>query len=434
MGRLGIVPRCNRAVLMALALLLIQLAAPTPSRAAVPPATPAALLPVPPVQVAAMEAAVREQVAAAQRSLPTLAAVRGLPPATAAGVFGQAGQVFLRYLLLDAAVPCLENAAALAPDDARWTYYAGVAAQLHGDLDRAAGHLRRATSMRPPPPAALCRLGDVEMLRGDAAAAGRAYTAALAFPGTAPAAHFGLGRIALQAGDARLAVEHFETALAAQPQASAVHAPLAAAYRRLGQLDRAQAQAAAYGNRPIQFDDPLMREVQEGSAGSRSRVVTATLALDAGRFAEAAEGFRQVLAVDPGDVKSWLNLGHAEERLGDAAAAEREYRHALALDAGNARAHLSLGTLLASVSASGAANASAARGEGIAELQEAVRLNPSLLGARFNLAVALAQEGRLAEALAQCDALLAVRPQDREAQGLRDRLRADLAAGAPPPR
>jgi Flp pilus assembly protein TadD len=269
------------------------------------------------------------------------------------------------------------------------------------------------------------------MLRGDAAAAGRAYAPALAFPGTAPAAHFGLGRIAFAQGDARQAVAHFEAALAAQPQASAVHAPLAAAYRRLGQLDRAQAQAAAYGNRPIQFDDPLMREVQEGNAGSRGRVVTATLALNAGRFAAAAEGFRQALAMDPGDVKSWLNLGHAEERLGDDAAAEREYRRALALDAGNARAHLSLGTLLASRSAGAAGGA---RDEGIAELQAAIRLNPDLLGARFNLAVALAQEGHLAEALAQCDALLAVTPQDREAQRLRDQLRAGLAAGSPPPR
>jgi tetratricopeptide (TPR) repeat protein len=426
MGRLAIVPRCRAAPA-----LLALLVAPAPSFAQVPPAARAALLPVPPVQVAAMEAAVREQVEAAQRSLASLGAVPGLPPAAAATAFGQAGQVFLRYVLLDAAVPCLENAAALAPADVRWAYYAGVAAQLHGDLDRAAGHLRRAASLAPSPPAALCRLGDVEMLRGDAAAAGRAYAPALAFPGTAPAAHFGLGRIALAQGDARQAVAHFEAALAAQPQASAVHAPLAVAYRRLGQLDRAQAQAAAYGNRPIQFDDPLMREVQEGNAGSRGRVVTATLALNAGRFAEAAEGFRQALAMDPGDVKSWLNLGHAEERLGDDAAAEREYRRALALDAGNARAHLSLGTLLASRSAGGAGGA---RDEGIAELQAAIRLNPDLLGARFNLAVALAQEGHLAEALAQCDALLAVTPQDREAQRLRDQLRAGLAAGSPPPR
>jgi tetratricopeptide (TPR) repeat protein len=110
-------------------------------------------------------------------------------------------------------------------------------------------------------------------------------------------------------------------------------------------------------------------------------------------------------------------LGHAQERLGDAAGAEQSYRRAVELDPNHARGRLSLGTLLAE---------RGARGEAIEQLSAAVRLRPDLADARFNLAKALAEEGRLPEALAQCDALLQLRPQDHDAQTLRHELRARL--------
>ena len=113
-------------------------------------------------------------------------------------------------------------------------------------------------------------------------------------------------------------------------------------------------------------------------------------------------------------------LGHAQERLGDAAGAEQSFRRAVALDPNHFRARLSLGTLLAE---------RGARREAIEQLTAAVRLRPELPDARFNLAKALAEEGRLPEALAQCDALLQVTPADRDAQALRDELRARLGQG-----
>jgi Tfp pilus assembly protein PilF len=378
------------------------------------------LLPVPPVDVSAMEPAVRQQVEAARQSL---AAVPGLPAPEAAARFGEAGQIFLLYALLAAATPCFENAAALAPRDFRWAYYAGIAAQGR-DVERARERFQRAAALHSPFPTAQLRLGEVEILRGDLESASRAFTAALAFPDTAPAAHFGLGRVALQRGDARLAAEHLEAALAAQPEASIVHAPLAIAYRRLGQLDKAQAQAAARGNQPVRFPDALMNQVQAANAGNMLRIATATNALRQGRVAEAAEELRQAIAVDPEDLRAWLNLGIAEERLGDVAAAEKSYRRAVEIDPDSARARYNLGTLLA---------AHGARGEAIGQLQAAVRLQPDSLDARFNLVTALAEEGRLAEALAQCDALLQIVPQNQEALALRDQLRSQAGVPKPPP-
>jgi tetratricopeptide (TPR) repeat protein len=389
--------------------------------AAVPVATSGVVLQqVPPVDARAMEPAVRQQVEAAQRPLAGAAA---LPAAEAAAVFGEAGKTFLFYLLLDAAQPCLENAALLAPRDFRWAYYAGVAARTRGDLDRARAQFQRALALQSPFPAALVRLGELEILRDDLESANRAYTAALAYPGTAAAAHFGLGRVALLRGDARLAAEHFEAVLAAQPAASIVHAQLAVAYRRLGQIDKAEAQAAAHGDAVVGFSDVLASQLQAANAGNVSRILGAHLAFNEGRFAEAAEAYRQAAGVDPRDVRAWLGLGDAQERLGDAAAAERSFRRAIEVDPENARAHLKLGTLLAQ---------RGARGEGIEELEIAVRLRSDLTDARFNLATALAQEGRLAEAAAECEALLQLAPHDRAARELRDQLRADLGKRPPP--
>ncbi len=249
----------------------------------------APLRPVPKVDVSAMEPAVRQQVDAAQRSL---AAAPGLAPAAAAASFGEAGKTYLLYAMLDAAAPCFENAAALAPGDFRWPYYAGVVAQRLGDLERAGDDFRRATALQSPFPAALCRLGEVELLRGDLDAAGKSFTAVLAFPPWAPEAHYGLGRVALQRGDARGAAEHLEAVLAAQPGASMAHAPLAAAYGRLGQLDRAKAQAALYGDGQVGFPDQLLHEVEVANAGNLRRIAAATQAFREGRFAEASPWIR----------------------------------------------------------------------------------------------------------------------------------------------
>jgi tetratricopeptide (TPR) repeat protein len=384
--------------------------------------------PVPQVNVADMEPAIREKVEAAYRAV---ASAGTLPPAEAAASFGEAGQVFLHYVLPRAALPCLENAATLAPEDFRWEYYAGFAAKMTGDLDRARHHFQRAVALKSPFPPGLIRLGNLEVDRGDLASGERAFTAALAFPDTAAAAHFGLGRVALLRGNARQAAEHFEATLAAQPAASIVHAQLAVAYRRLGQLDKATAQAALLGKEAVRFPDLLLEGLEDANPSTGVLVAEAIRELQEGRvaLAKAAQDFRAAAAIDAKDVRIWLGLGQAEESLGDSVAAEVSYRRAVEVEPGNPMARLKLGTLLAQ---------RGARPEGIEQLKVAVRLRPDSKEARFNLANALAQEGRLAEAEAECDALVKMAPQDAGARALRDQLRQDLGkqqpVKSPPPR
>jgi tetratricopeptide (TPR) repeat protein len=380
-----------------------------------------ALQPLPAIGLAGMEPEVRQQVAIAQQVATKAYREAGT---TAADNFGEAGKVFLIYLLTDAATACFENAVSLAPHDPRWAYFAGVVAQNRGDLDRAREHLRRAAAPAAQNPAALCRLGDVELLRGDLVAAETAYRSAASLPEASAAGHFGLGRVALARGDPAVAAQQFEAALAAQPEASSVHALLATAYRRLGRSQDATAQAAAYGNRPVQFADPLMAAAAAANTGRMVRMRTALKALNEGRFAEAEAGFRQAVELDPSDALAWVNLGTAQEELGKTDFAMGSYRHAVELAPDNARAHYNLGTLLA---------AHGSRGEGIEQLAVAVKLRPAMADARFNLAAALAQEGRFPEALAQCQQLLAIADHDAQATALCQQIANQHGGGPPPP-
>jgi len=416
-------PRLATPALLAL-LALTSFAALLPAGTQAAPARAQAAtktLPVPRVQVAGMEPAVREKIEAAYRAV---ASAKTLPPADAAASFGEAGRTFLRYALPAVALPCFENALARAPQDYRWEYFAGFAAKLSGDLERASHHFQRAVALRTPFPAGLIRLGDVEVQRSDLESATRTYTAALAFPDTAAAAHFGLGRIALLRGDARLAAEHLEATLAAQPAASIVHSQLAIAYRRLGQLDKAATQAAAQGKEAVQFPDSLLEELEAVSPRSGVRLEAALRELQEARvaLAKAAHDFQEAATTDPKDIRIWLGLGQTLESLGDTGSAERSYRRAVELDPQSSLARLKLGTLLAQ---------RGARGQGIEELKLAVRLRPDSKEARFNLGNALAQEGRLAEAEAEFDALVKMAPQDSEARAFLDQLRQDLGKQAP---
>ncbi|HEX7185981.1 MAG TPA: tetratricopeptide repeat protein [Thermoanaerobaculia bacterium] len=361
-------------------------------------------LKLPAVDTSAMEPAVREQIEAERRALAE--AERRLPAGSPelAEAYGRCGRVHALYKLNEPARACFENAARLAPADARWAYYLGALLQALGDFEAAEARLARALELKPGGDlegAILIRLGEVRLQLGRPDEARKAFEAAL--PTAAAAARFGLGRVALAQGDARAAAGHFEAALAAQPGASEVRSPLAIAYRKLGRLDDARKALEGYGEGRVTFPDPLMQQVATLNAGSRQYVTAGTTALRDKRFAVAAEAFRKALEADPADAAAWAGLGVAQEGLRDLPGAEKSYRKATELDPANARAHYNLGTLLA---------ARGDRKEGIGHLETAVRLDPESRDALFNLGQALAETGEPARALDIWDRLLKLAPQD----------------------
>jgi tetratricopeptide (TPR) repeat protein len=102
----------------------------------------------------------------------------------------------------------------------------------------------------------------------------------------------------------------------------------------------------------------------------------ADMARDDGQWAEAAQLYREVLALDPGLAPIWVQYGHMLKESGHAEEAGKAYQQALELDPGNADTHLQFGHLLKITDRRLAAIQMYAR---------ALELNPSLRDARLEL-------------------------------------------------
>lgn len=111
--------------------------------------------------------------------------------------------------------------------------------------------------------------------------------------------------------------------------------------------------------------------------------------LQDGRHAEARQLFEDAVLRDPDDARAWLDLGLAQDALGDAAAAEQAYRRATEIDPRFADAFNNLGVLL---------RERGSLDESVLMLRRAVELDPGLTAARFNLALAFEDSGRRKEA------------------------------------
>ncbi len=87
----------------------------------------------------------------------------------------------------------------------------------------------------------------------------------------------------------------------------------------------------------------IVIEPKDPSAGA----LRAAVALeDAGKYADAADAYRAILAAHPDSTVAWTNLGNAEVELGDKAKAEEAFRKALGIDSTSADALNNLAWLL----------------------------------------------------------------------------------------
>jgi tetratricopeptide (TPR) repeat protein len=254
--------------------------------------------------------------------------------------------------------------------------------------------------LRPTDTATLIWLGEMSLDQGRAGEAERLFLRAVSqTPGSA-AALAAAGRAALAQREFARAADYLERALAADPQALSLHYSLAAAYRGMGDLNRASAHLQRRGSgRPVPAD-PLM-DAYEAVLHSPLNYETQGLrALEAGKVREAADLFRKGLALAPDDPKLLHRLGTALFMGGDAAGAVQQFQQALHLAPEFPRAHFGLGMVY---SLSG-------RPEAIEHFAAAVKYQPDYLEAHLGLAQALLAAGRLQEALPHLDRVVALDP------------------------
>ncbi len=121
---------------------------------------------------------------------------------------------------------------------------------------------------------------------------------------------------------------------------------------------------------------------------------------------EAAALYEQLIKAAPARPEGYVNLGRIKQDRNDLAGAEALYQQAISAVPNAAFAHLNLGVI------------HVGRGDDLAAagaFEQALQLDPTLAPAHFNLAGVYQREGRVHEALAQLDGLLADHPTDLSA-------------------
>lgn len=330
-----------------------------------------------------------------------------------AAAYGQFGMLAQAAQFDDVAEACYLNAQTLAPLEMRWPYYLGHLYKSKGQPEKAADAFRRVLTLKPDDFPTLIWLGRLYIDQGKPDEANSLFTKALQLMPQSVAALAGLGNVDLARRDYAGAARHFEAALAIDPLSESLHAPLAAAYRAMGQMEKAQPHLRQWRNTDILLSDPLQDELDLLLESGLSYELRGVRALDLKDWPAAAAFFSKGLDLAQPGTALHRSLQH---KLGTALFATGKVDEAVqkfdavvdeapatGIDESTAKAHYSLGILAAE------------KGRGkdaIEHLSAAVRYQPSYAEAHLGLADALRRDGRMADALREYDEAMAINPRE----------------------
>ena len=349
------------------------------------------MTPVPHPDLNAVERLIREQLQAERSKLTATISAAEVPDSARADAFGGLGTLYHAYDFIEAARACYRNALVLKPKDFRWAYLLGRLLESQGDLQQAVEHYQRAAAINPEDLPTLLHLAQAQLNLNRPDLAEPLFKEAISrdpYPSSASAL-VGLGKISLSRNDPEEAIEYFETAVSMQPKADSIHYPLAMAYRQIGNLEKAREHLKKRGTKTPEYPDPLMEELRKVRTGKQYFWSQGTVALSEGRFAEAAEAFRQMVAADPEEPIAHMDLGTALLQLGDVSGALARYQESLRLSPGNPRLHYNLGLVY---------TLQKAYPKALEHYQNAVELDPGFENAHFNAANLLMRLGNMAQA------------------------------------
>ncbi|MEP6707954.1 MAG: tetratricopeptide repeat protein [Pyrinomonadaceae bacterium] len=353
-----------------------------------------------------LEADVREQLTSLQSSLAATVKNPKTSEVELSNAYGTMGEIYQAYSLNSPTRECYLNASRLAPHEFRWVYLLGKLDQQEGLVDDAIRRYKIAGALRPEYVAVPVNLGNIHLQLNRLEEAEESFKAALVMDENTAAALYGLGQVALSQRNYAEAVKYFEKALALIPAANRIHYSLAMAYRGLGDKEKATVHLAQQGTVGVQVSDPLVQGLQELVRGERIHLSRGKLALEARRYAEAADEYRKAIAANRDSLPAHVNLGATLVSTGDPKGAAEQYEEALRIDPANTNANYNLAILLANENKHGPA---------IAHLQSVLGVNPNDLDARFFLARELLKSERPEEALAEFSRVVAADASNEDA-------------------
>ena len=300
------------------------------------------------------------------------------------------------------ALPALQRAAELLPQDAEAHANLGAELRTRGEWQAALASLRRSLALEPRSAAVLIDAADAERALGRARAAVPLYKRALELEPRSAAAHNNLANAFLELNEPAAAARSYRQALGLRPDDAHVLCNLANALRQVGELE----EAMVCSRRAI--------ALAPGMAMAHNNL--GLLLAGRGQRAEAIASYREALRFNPRYVEALNNLGDALRDQGEQREAASVYRQAVQLDESRADSHCNLGYALLELRRVADAAAS---------FRSALALQPDDVPAHLGLAAVLRVQGLAAEAEASCQAALAAAPQSSAALSLLGELYAD---------
>jgi protein O-mannosyl-transferase len=185
-------------------------------------------------------------------------------------------------------------------------------------------------AVRPDSPYAHNDLGQMEWFQGDHAEAERQWQLALSYkPDTAEAlANLGFARLEEKRYDE--AIPYLQRAIQLKPLFSTPHIHLARVYAAQGKNTEAEAE--------------FRSAIEINPMNTEAHKALGKFYLDAGHLPEAEEQFQITLEAGA-DLEAWRGLGTIYERQGAADRAENAWRQVLSLEPFDVKAHLALGQI-----------------------------------------------------------------------------------------
>lgn len=289
-------------------------------------------------------------------------------------------------ILLGLTVGCAANKANFRGE---WHARAGHFAEAISAFDEAIQHDPRNGAYRANRCAARMQAKDLAGARVDCDEAVR-LAPELAY------AHGQRGEVRRQAGELAGAIQDFERALELDDQAAyAIGSGLA--HAALGHKDEAKRA----------FDRAVYRDVDYAPA----RAARAKFRIQEDDFEGAQRDLTEVLRISPNDLRARLDRAKVQAQLNDWSAAEADYSMAIAQAPGNAEAWEGRGGVRSHLSD----NAAGA----VADLDEALRLEPQRHAALARRCFAKAKAGPPKAALPECDEAVRLAPGSPAARAAR---------------
>lgn len=255
------------------------------------------------------------------------------------------------------ALPALQRAAELLPDDAPAQSNLGRELRSLGQFAEAATRFRRALAVKP---------------------------------GFADA-HNNLGAALQDLGQLDEAAANFRRATEINPDFTVAHNNLGVSLHSIGQ----PAAAVASFRRVLELDSGLA-DVHCNLAGALR---------DIGQLDEAAASYRRAIELEPDFVSAYNRLGVTLRDLGQLDAAAASHRRALEIDPGHASAHNNLGVVLRDL---GQLN------DAMTSYHRALEIDPEFTSTYTNLGIALEDSWQLDDAVACFRRALQIKPESAD--------------------